>query len=115
MAHTSLSLPQKIRDYSFHLLKSKSDEFLKEQLIAPDKKEMTAWLKEKLAKEYWTHVKKIVGEFRKSMPILSHRISDGKRSSKGKKGLGRTFRAPTWVSADLGHNQHKQYNTGDVS
>ena len=102
MANTTLHMPQKIKEYSFRLLKRKTDEFLKSQLTAPDRKKMKGWLKEKLEKEYWRGVKYIVGAFRKSMPILTQRVSDGKRSSKGKKGLARTFASPSWVSADLG-------------
>ena len=102
MANTTLHMPQKIKEYSFRLLKRKTDEFVKSQLTAPDRKQMKGWLKEKLEKEYWGNVKYIVRTFRKSMPILTQRVSDGKRSAKGKKGLARTFAAPSWVSADLG-------------
>ena len=102
MANTTLHMPQKMKEYSFRLLKRKTDEFVKSQFMAPERKKMKAWLKEKLEEEYWGDVKYIVGTFRKSMPILSQRVSDGKRSTKGKKGLGRTFAAPSWVSADLG-------------
>ena len=70
---------------------------------------MTAWVREKLPKEYWTDAKYLVATFRKSMPIVSHRISDGEKTTKGKKVLGRTFAAPTWVSADLGDST--QHNT----
>ena len=106
MANKTLHLPQKIREYSFKLLKSKSDEFLKDEFAAPDKKQMSDWLKKKLSAEYRPHVKDIVHSFRKSMPILSNRVSDGKKSTKGKKGLGRTFAAPSWASADLGDLVH---------
>ena len=102
MSNTTLLMPQKIREECIKLLKKRTREYTEEHLIAPDKKQITTWAREKLAKEYWPDAKYLASAFRKSLPIVSHRISDGKKTSKGKKGLGRTFAAPTWVSADLG-------------
>ena len=108
MSNTALTMSQKIRDECVEFLKKKARQYEKEHLIAPDKKKMTTWVRKKLAKEYWPDAKYLVKAFRKSMPIVSHRISDGEKTTKGKKKLGRTFAAPTWVSADLGDSTQAQ-------
>lgn len=102
MANASLQIPKGVRDEALQLLKNKSHEFVKEHFMAPDKKRMIIWLKKKMPEEYWSEVKYLVKRFRKSMPIVSHRKPDGQRTTEGKKGLARTFAAPSWVSADLG-------------
>ena len=70
--------------------------------MTPSNELMQKWLKKKLPQKDWSNIKSTVAKFRKSLPIVSHITPDNKKSSKGKKALGQTFAAPTWISADLG-------------
>ena len=102
MAKLAFHMPKEIIDKSIEVLKHKSNQFIKEELLAPNKKRMRNWLREKIPEKYWPGIRDLVSKFRRSLPIVSHRIPDGKKSTKGKKLLGRTFSSPSWVSADLG-------------
>ena len=89
------------------VLKQKSSNFINKNFLPPSKKIMRKWLKKKWSKKHWSKIESTTTNFRKSLPIVSHQMSDNKKSTKGKKALGRTFAAPSWVSADLG----KKYST----
>lgn len=102
MAKLTFDIPQEIMDKAIKILTNKSNQFIKEELLAPNKKDMKKWLRKEIPKQYWPGIKHLVRKFRRALPIVSHRIPDGKKSTKGKKSLGRTFSSPSWVSADLG-------------
>ena len=99
-----------ISEESVKLLKQKTANFINKHFLPPSKKIMQKWLKKKLPQNYWSKIKHITEKFRRSLPIVSHQTPDNKQSTKGKKNLGQTFAAPSWVSADLGKNSDLKYN-----
>ena len=84
------------------ILKYYSSKFINKQLTAPSKSIMQQWLQKKVPQKYWASIKDVVSKFRKTLPVVSHRSPDYKKSARGKRALGQTFTAPSWISADLG-------------
>lgn len=85
-------------------LKQRADAFIKSKLEAPSLAILKQWTLESNPNTKWKEVKKTVQRFRKSLPIVSQKISDGRATSARLNYLPKVFRAPAWVAADLGTN-----------
>ena len=85
-------------------LKQRADAFIKSKLEAPSLAILKQWTLESSPNTKWKEVKKTVQRFRKSLPIVSQKISDGRATSARLNYLPKVFRAPAWVAANLGTN-----------
>ena len=85
-------------------LKRRTDTFIKNKLEAPSMTVLKQWTLGDNPDTKWKEVKKTVQRFRKSLPIVSQKISDGRATSARLNYLPKVFRAPAWVAADLGTN-----------
>ena len=85
-------------------LKQCADAFIKSKLEAPSLAILKQWTLESNPNIKWKEVKKTVQRFRKSLPIVSQKISDGRATSARLNYLPKVFHAPAWVAADLGTN-----------
>ena len=97
-------LPENVIEKLTEHLKNKSNKYINRELEPPSKKEIGRWIKETLPKIYWPRIKHLVKKYRNSLPTVSHRMPDGRKTSARQKTLGQTFASPTWISADLGNS-----------